>query len=73
MCSIIQIRISRTQVYDWGVSPFGFGTDAQTMIYPKPGFQNAPKFCENTDKALATYTFEVPNIATGNKLYQLGL
>ncbi len=52
-------------IWDWGVSPFGYGRDAETLIYPKAGFQNAPKFCENMDKSLATYTFEVPNVAPG--------
>jgi len=29
--------------------------------YPKPGYQNAPNFCDNTDKAMATYSFNVPD------------
>ena len=29
-------------------------------MYPKSGFQNAPNFCQGTDKAMATYSFNVP-------------
>ncbi|CAH1782946.1 unnamed protein product [Owenia fusiformis] len=49
-------------VVDLGVSPFGHHISNQmTMTYPKPGFQNAPKFCENPDKALGTYAFNLPS------------
>merc|ERR1712183_262092 len=35
-------------------------------VYPKPGYQNAPKFCENTDKAMATYWLNIPEtLASG--------
>lgn len=47
----------------WHVFPFlprHDKTDAEMTTYPKPGFQNAPKFCENPDKALATNYFEIP-------------
>ncbi|XP_039250782.2 uncharacterized protein LOC120328380 [Styela clava] len=29
-------------------------------VYPKPGYQNAPAFCENMRKSLGTYSFNVP-------------
>ena len=54
-------------VADLGVSPTG--NNAQTTVYPKPGFQNAPKFCENKDKALATNSFKIPqNLQPGKCL-----
>lgn len=28
--------------------------------YPRPGYQNAPNFCDNTDGSLGTYSFNVP-------------
>lgn len=35
--------------------------------YPRPGYQNAPKFCANTDRALGTYSFNVPgDLEAGN-------
>ena len=48
-------------VTDLGQSKFGFENTAPDT-YPKPGFQNAPKFCddEGTDKAFASYSFNVP-------------
>ena len=50
------------QIADLGVAPTGHAIpDEVTPTYPKPGFQNAPKFCEDTDKALATNTFTVPD------------
>merc|ERR1712243_350933 len=57
----------KNEIYDFGVSPVGYNIpDKVTMIYPKPGFQNAPKFCENMDKALGTYTWTMPkNIKPG--------
>ncbi|XP_067949971.1 uncharacterized protein [Watersipora subatra] len=49
------------KVADLGISPFGHDkTFEQITTYPKPGFQNAPKFCENNDKALATAAFYIP-------------
>ncbi|XP_067949970.1 uncharacterized protein [Watersipora subatra] len=49
------------EVVDLGISPFGHDkTVADITTYPKPGYQNAPKFCENTDKALATSAFYIP-------------
>ena len=53
-------------VVDLGVAPVGYQIPDQTTTkYPKPGFQNAPKFCENTDKALATNHFNIPNLQPG--------
>ena len=46
-----------------GKSPTGedFGGRFElSSIYPKPGFQNAPRFCSNQDKAVATFAFNVP-------------
>merc|ERR1711953_1357377 len=34
--------------------------DNEVASFPKVGFQNAPAFCEDTDKALSTYSFNVP-------------
>ncbi|XP_066275979.1 uncharacterized protein [Branchiostoma lanceolatum] len=45
---------------DLGVSPTGNQPESVMTSYPKPGYQNAPKFCENTDKALATGNFTLP-------------
>ena len=46
-------------VADLGVSVHG-NSNTQPDKYPKPGYQNAPAFCENTDKSMGTYSFEVP-------------
>jgi len=57
------------QVADLGVSPFGHSrTQAEITTYPKPGYQNAPKFCENMDKALATAAFYLPADLAEGKL-----
>jgi len=55
------------KVVDLGISPFGHSTsDSVANSYPKPGYQNAPKLCDDTDKALATYSFNVPeNLEVG--------
>ena len=59
-------------VADLGRSPSGHSTpDEVTKTYPKPGYQNAPKFCENMDKALATNDFTVPNNLAPGKLKDL--
>lgn len=47
-------------VADLGKSPVNQGT-VVSSTYPKPGFQNAPEFCSNTDRALGTYSFNVPS------------
>ncbi|XP_039251212.2 uncharacterized protein LOC120328749 [Styela clava] len=48
-------------VADLGVKdPPDQSSDAYTQ-YPKPGYQNAPAFCENKDKSLGTYSFNVPS------------
>jgi len=50
------------KVVDLGISPFGHDkTDSDVNTYPKPGYQNAPNLCDDTDKALATYSFNVPS------------
>ncbi|XP_078656190.1 uncharacterized protein LOC144902560 isoform X3 [Branchiostoma floridae x Branchiostoma belcheri] len=49
------------QIMDMGVSPYGNNIPPElTTIYPKPGFQNAPKFCEDQGNAMATYNFTIP-------------
>ncbi|XP_066301625.1 uncharacterized protein [Branchiostoma lanceolatum] len=49
------------QIMDMGVSPSGRGESDEVLgTYPKPGFQNAPKFCEDPDKAMGTNNFTVP-------------
>ena len=54
------------KVANLGVSPFGFSVGKKYREYPKPGYQNAPNFCKNMDKAMGTYSFNVPkNIAPG--------
>ena len=56
----------RFQIADFGVSPFGhMKSQSEITTYPKPGYQNAPKFCENMDKALATNAFYIPNLEPG--------
>jgi len=47
------------EIANLGVSPVGQNADVST--YPKPGFQNAPAFCEDTDKSLGTYSFNIPD------------
>lgn len=47
-------------VADLGISPIG-GDNTNPDQYPKPGFQNAPNFCADTDKAFASYSFNVPS------------
>ncbi|CAK8690801.1 unnamed protein product [Clavelina lepadiformis] len=56
-------QFRRNLVFDLGRSPSGkdFGNDdSLSSVYPKSGFQNAPNFCQGTDKAMATYSFNVP-------------
>lgn len=47
-------------VADLGTSPTGYAASSVYTKYPKPGYQNAPNFCENTDKSMGTYAFNVP-------------
>eukprot|EP00058_Branchiostoma_floridae_P009655 XP_002595143.1 hypothetical protein BRAFLDRAFT_67932 [Branchiostoma floridae] len=48
-------------VEDMGISPYGPDIDpVLTTTYPKPGYQNAPKFCEDEGSAMATYNFTIP-------------
>ena len=42
-------------VADLGVS------DPDQDSFPRPGYQNAPAFCENTDKSMGTYSFNIPD------------
>lgn len=42
-----------------GTSTFG-AANTEPDKYPKQGYQNAPNFCANTDKAMATYSFNIP-------------
>ncbi|CBY24786.1 unnamed protein product [Oikopleura dioica] len=48
----------QNEVADLGRSPTGNGVD--TEAYPKIGYANAPAFCEDTDKSLGTYSFNIP-------------
>ncbi|CAH1274162.1 Hypp5267 [Branchiostoma lanceolatum] len=49
------------QIMDMGVSPYGRElSDEVLATYPKPGFQNVPKFCEDPDDAMGTYNFTIP-------------
>jgi len=55
-------------VANLGVSPVG-QENTNPSSYPKPGFQNAPLFCRDTDKSLGTYSFNVPqNLQPGEGL-----
>ena len=55
-------QFKQNEIYDMGVSPRGGHlTDEETMTYPKPGYQNAPAFCQNMDKSMGTYTIYIPN------------
>ncbi|XP_078573450.1 uncharacterized protein LOC144860182 [Branchiostoma floridae x Branchiostoma japonicum] len=48
-------------VEDMGISPYGPNIDpVLTTTYPKPGFQNAPKFCEDEANSMGTYNFTIP-------------
>ena len=42
-------------VADLGVS------DPDQDSFPRPGYQNAPAFCENNDKSMGTYSFNIPD------------
>ena len=44
-----------------GASPWGDENIFPNM-YPRKGYQNAPKFCEDTDKSMGTYSFNIPKI-----------
>ncbi|XP_013388599.1 uncharacterized protein LOC106157477 [Lingula anatina] len=55
--------LRKNLLVDLGVSPVGQGADTQT--YPKQGYQNAPKFCEGTDKAMGTFAFDFPKMPAG--------
>lgn len=49
-----------------GTSVFG-AANTNPDNYPKPGYQNAPNFCDNTDKAMGTYSYNVPtDLAAGS-------
>ncbi|CAH1238336.1 Hypp5567 [Branchiostoma lanceolatum] len=49
------------QIMDMGVSPYGRElSDEVLSTYPKPGFQNVPKFCEDPEDSMGTYNFTVP-------------
>ncbi|CAG5085448.1 Oidioi.mRNA.OKI2018_I69.PAR.g10898.t1.cds [Oikopleura dioica] len=48
----------QNEVANLGKSPTGNGVD--TEAYPKVGYANAPAFCEDTDKSLGTYSFNIP-------------
>jgi len=49
----------KRKVADLGVSLFG-NPLKNPDGYPKPGYQNAPNFCRDTDKSMASYSFNVP-------------
>ncbi|XP_076805501.1 uncharacterized protein LOC143449269 [Clavelina lepadiformis] len=51
-------------VTDLGKSPYG-PANTRSNKYPKEGYQNAPHFCQDTDKAMGTYSFNVPKITPG--------
>lgn len=54
-------EFKQNEVVDLSVSPVGHSVpDSEINSYPKPGFQNAPAFCEDTNLALGTYSFNVP-------------
>ena len=56
------IEFKENRLANLGISPFGHQVpEDQVAAFPKPGFQNAPAFCEDTDKALGTYSFNIPN------------
>ena len=54
-------EFKENEIVNLGISPFGFSvSDDVISSYPKVGFSNAPKFCDDTGNALATYSFNVP-------------
>ncbi|XP_078573457.1 uncharacterized protein LOC144860189 [Branchiostoma floridae x Branchiostoma japonicum] len=59
------------QIMDMGVSPYGWHhPDEVLSTYPKPGFQNVPKFCEDPEDAMGTYNFTVPtDLAPGRHTF----
>ena len=58
-------------VADLGVSPFGQQAGNLVNEYPKPGFQNAPNFCKDTDRSLGTYSFNVPATLAPGMFYTI--
>ena len=51
---------------DLGKSPTGYEfNDLDTTKYPKNGFQNAPRFCEDMENSLATNVFTFPELEPG--------
>nr|XP_039251213.1 uncharacterized protein LOC120328750 [Styela clava] len=48
-------------VADLGVKDPPDETSNAYTQYPKPGYQNAPAFCEDTGLSLGTYSFNVPS------------
>ncbi|KAI8481423.1 hypothetical protein Bbelb_408580 [Branchiostoma belcheri] len=50
------------QIFDMGVSPYGPDkySDEELSTFPKVGYQNAPKFCEDPEDAMGTYNFTIP-------------
>ena len=49
----------KRKVADLGASLFG-NSLKNPDEYPKPGYQNAPNFCNDTDKSMASYSFNIP-------------
>ena len=49
----------KRKVADLGVSLFG-NSLKNPDGYPKPGYQNAPNFCRDTDKSMGSYSFNIP-------------
>merc|ERR1711972_1279289 len=55
-------QFKQNEIVNLGKSPVGHEVPDSTIdSYPKQGFQNAPAFCEDTDKSLGTYSFNVPD------------
>lgn len=46
-------EFKENEIVNFDVSPVGHSIPDEVInSYPKPGYQNAPAFCEDTDKAL---------------------
>ncbi|KAJ3114954.1 hypothetical protein HK098_007126, partial [Nowakowskiella sp. JEL0407] len=56
-------------VADLGVSPYGSAL-TNPDAFPRPGFQNCPGFLSNSDKAVCSQCFTVPNLASGKYTMQ---
>jgi endoglucanase len=56
---------SLSVVADFGISPFGQALMNRGYAFPRPGFQNCPRFDDNNDKSMCGQCFTVPDLTPG--------